>query len=143
MQSREAFRWRPLRLLREAEEAVRKNCLPGAMLSCGSAPERADFCPRGAHLPGKGRTGEAFAAAAAKSTGRPARRGLVCKAGHMRRALCPPIASRKKAAMPVQAWLLQRAGPKGARRALGFCFFAAGHMLQQGLCPFSQKTKGK
>ena len=36
MQSREAFRWRPLRLLREAEEAVRKNCLPGAMLSCGS-----------------------------------------------------------------------------------------------------------
>ncbi|PWL85296.1 MAG: hypothetical protein DBY17_09245 [Oscillospiraceae bacterium] len=39
MQSREAFRRLRLRLSGKAEEAVRKNCLPGAALSCGGAPK--------------------------------------------------------------------------------------------------------
>ena len=38
MQSRETFRRYPLCLSRKSEEAVCKNCLLGAMLSCGSAP---------------------------------------------------------------------------------------------------------
>ena len=38
MQNREAFRRRPFGRLRESEEAVRKNCLLGVMVSCISAP---------------------------------------------------------------------------------------------------------
>ncbi|MFR8664446.1 MAG: hypothetical protein ACLVEL_02755 [Ruthenibacterium sp.] len=43
MQGKEAFRRQPLRLSGKSEEAMRKNRLPGATLSCGNTPDMGVF----------------------------------------------------------------------------------------------------
>ena len=144
MQGREAFRWRPLRLLREAEEAVRKTVFRGAMLSCGSAPERAAFCPRSVHLPGKGRTSQAFAAAAVKSTGRPrAARPCAQSGAYAARALPAHCFPKEGGHACTGKAAASKSRAKGRAARFGVLFFCGGAYAAAGPLPVFTKDKGE